>query len=371
MNLSNQIFSAYEKLNQRYGKALTWVLIALVGIGVVILPFIGDTIFPGIKFAQQAFWVRVIGYTMLYIVLGLGLNIVVGFAGLLDLGYVAFYAIGAYTYGLLASGHFGIHLSFWLVAPIAALLASFTGVLLGIPVLRMRGDYLAIVTLGFGEIIRILLNNLRGLTNGSQGLVGIDRPTIYWFELMEKGNLASLKFVPIELKSGTQYYFLIFILVIVVLFISNRLNHSRIGRAWIAMREDEDVADMTGINTTLYKLMAFATGAFIGGLCGSIFAAWQGSIFPDNFNLFVSINVLSLIIIGGIGSLPGVVVGALALIALPDFLRKFSDYRIMMYGLLLVIMMIARPEGFIPSKRRQMEMHGDRNEPAASEAGSD
>jgi branched-chain amino acid transport system permease protein len=296
---------------------------------------------PMVDFQQRAFWVRVIGLTGLYVILGLGLNIVVGFAGLLDLGYVAFYAIGAYTYGLLASGHFDIHLSFWVVLPLAGLLSALAGVLLGIPVLRMRGDYLAIVTLGFGEIIRILLNNLREFTNGSQGVVGIDEPVLFGMEL----------------DSGTHFYYLIFFLVVVVAFVANRLNHSQIGRAWIAMREDEDVAEMMGINTVYYKLLAFGAGALVGGLAGAIFSAWQGSIFPDNFNLFVSINVLCLIIIGGIGSIPGVIVGSVALITLPDFLRQFSDYRMLLFGFLLVLMMVARPEGFIPSQRRKLELH--------------
>jgi branched-chain amino acid transport system permease protein len=315
-------------------KTTRWLMIAAV---------IALAIFPMLKFQQSAFWVRVIGYTGLYIILGLGLNVVVGFAGLLDLGYVAFYAIGAYTYGLLASGQFDIHISFWLVLPLAALLAAFAGILLGIPVLRMRGDYLAIVTLGFGEIIRMLLNNLRELTNGSQGVVGIDKPIL----------------LGLKLKSGVHFYYLIFIFVFIVIFVTRRLNHSRIGRAWIAMREDEDVAQMTGINTTYYKLLAFAIGAFIAGLGGAIFSAWQGSIFPDNFNLFVSINVICLIIIGGIGSIPGVIIGSIALITLPDILRQFADYRLFLFGLLLVIMMIARPEGFIPSRRRKLELRED------------
>jgi branched-chain amino acid transport system permease protein len=333
---ANKLFS---NLTRRFGRQTVMIVGILLVIGVLVLPVI--------EFQRQAFWVRVIGFTGLYIILGLGLNIVVGFAGLLDLGYVAFYAIGAYTYGLLASGQFGIHLSFWLVLPLAALLAALAGVLLGIPVLRMRGDYLAIVTLGFGEIIRILLNNLRGFTNGSQGVVGIDKPVIFGYVL----------------DSGIHFYYMIFILVAVVAFFSNRLNHSRIGRAWIAIREDEDVAEMMGINTTLYKLLAFGSGALVGGLAGAIFSAWQGSIFPDNFNLFVSINVLSLIIIGGIGSIPGVIVGALALITLPDVLRQFSDYRLLLYGLLLVIMMIARPEGFIPSQRRKLELREEDPQP--------
>jgi branched-chain amino acid transport system permease protein len=325
-----------KRISQRLNPQTTRILIILILVGIIIMPMI--------NFQQRAFWVRVIGFTGLYIILGLGLNIVVGFAGLLDLGYVAFYAIGAYTYGLLASGQFDIHVSFWIVLPLAALLAALAGILLGIPVLRMRGDYLAIVTLGFGEIIRILITNLRDLTNGSQGVVGIDKPSLFGMAM----------------KTGTHFYYLIFILLIIVVFVSDRLNHSRVGRAWIAMREDEDVAKMMGINTTYFKLLAFAIGAFIGGGGGAIFAAWQGSIFPDNFNLYVSINVICLIIIGGIGSVPGVIIGAVALITLPDFLRQFSDYRLLLFGLLLVVMMIARPEGFIPSRRRRLELHEGR-----------
>lgn len=317
---------------------------------VVLIAAVALAAMPLLDFQQRALWVRIVGYAGLYIILGLGLNVVVGFAGLLDLGYVAFYAIGAYTYALLASGYFDIHLSFWLLLPLAALLAALAGVLLGIPVLRMRGDYLAIVTLGFGEIIRILVTNLRRLTNGSQGLIGIDSP--FFFNM--------------ELRTGTHFYYLIFILALIVIFVTSRLNNSRIGRAWNAMREDEDVAEMTGINTTQHKLLAFGVGAFIGGLGGVIFAAWQGSIFPDNFNLFVSINVLCLIIIGGMGSIPGVIVGSFALIALPDILRQFSDYRLLLFGLLLVVMMVARPEGFIPSRRQQMEMHLTRGDAASN-----
>ena len=327
----------FQEITGRY-LANTWLRRSLI-----VLVLAAVLVFPMLQFAQSAYWVRVIGYTGLYILLGLGLNVVVGFAGLLDLGYVAFYAIGAYTYALLASSFFGNHLSFWVVLPIAGLLAAFAGVLLGIPVLRMRGDYLAIVTLGFGEIIRILVTNLRGLTNGSQGMVDIDSPMLFG----------------LQLKGATHFYYLVFVFVLLAIFVTTRLNHSRIGRAWVALREDEDVAQMMGINTMRTKLMAFGTGALIGGLGGAIFAAWQRSIYPDNFNLFVSINVLSLIIIGGMGSIPGVIVGAFALIALPDLLREFSDYRMLLYGLLLVVMMVSRPEGFLPSKRRQLELHSD------------
>jgi len=312
----------------------------------VILAIIVILVIPLIQFQQRAYWVRVIGYAGLYIILGLGLNVVVGFAGLLDLGYVAFYAIGAYTYALLASGQFDIHMSFWLVLPLAAVLAAFAGVILGIPVLRMRGDYLAIVTLGFGEIIRILVTNLKDLTHGSQGIIGIDSPTLFG----------------LELESGTHFYYLIFIFILLTVFVTTRLDLSRIGRAWTAMREDEDASQMSGVNTTRYKLLAFAVGAFIGGLGGAIFAAWQGSIFPDNFNLFVSINVICLIIIGGLGSIPGVIIGAFALIALPDILRQFSEYRLLLFGFMLIVMMIARPEGFIPSRRRQLELHPEEQE---------
>jgi len=209
----------------------------------------------------------------------------------------------------------------------------------------VAGAGYAIVTLGFGEIIRLLANNLTGFTNGSQGLYNLDKPSLFGFIL----------------KSGTNFYYLIFVLVLIIFFVVNRLDRSRIGRAWIAIREDEDVAQMMGVNTTFYKLLAFAIGALIGGLGGSVFAAWQGSIFPDNFNLFVSINVLCLIIIGGMGSIPGVIIGSFALIALPDILREFATYRLLIFGLLLVIMMIARPEGFIPSRRRQLELHSKSN----------
>ncbi|MBN1429479.1 MAG: ABC transporter ATP-binding protein [Anaerolineae bacterium] len=328
---------------------MQWFLRGLTGLLIIAL-----LVIPLIPFQQQALWVRVIGYTGLYIVLGLGLNVILGFGGLLHLGFVTFYAIGAYTYAILASDLFGYHLSFWVVLPLAATLAAFTGILLGIPVLRTRGDYLAIITLGFGEITRILITNLRSLTKGSQGIIGIDDPVLFG----------------VTFDSGTHYYYLIFAFAIFVIFITTRLSNSRVGRAWNAMREDEDVARMTGINTGHYKLLAFAVGGFIGGLAGVIFAAWQGSIFPDNFNLFVSINVLCLIIIGGVGSIPGVIVGALALIALPDILRQFSEYRLLIFGLLLVIMMILRPAGFLPSKRLQIELGQAREDPPPDNAAS-
>ncbi len=285
------------------------------------------------------YWTQVLGDIGIYVMLGIGLNVVVGFAGLLDLGYVAFYAIGAYAYALAASPQFGLHVPFWLMLPACVALAAGGGALLGIPVLRMRGDYLAIVTLGFGEIIRIVLNNLDPVTNGPRGLLRIDPPMI--------GDLA--------VNSPPRWYYMILAGILFSVFVADRLNNSRIGRAWVAMREDQDAAEVMGINILKYKLLAFTIGASFAGIGGAIFAARQGSIFPENFSLMVSINVLCLIIIGGMGSIPGVILGAAVLIGLPEFLREVQQYRMLAFGGLLVVMMIFRPTGFIPSTRRKME----------------
>ncbi len=285
------------------------------------------------------YWTQILGDIGIYVMLGIGLNVVVGFAGLLDLGYVAFYAIGAYGYALLASPQFGIHIPFWVMVPGCVAFAAIGGALLGIPVLRMRGDYLAIVTLGFGEIIRIVLNNLDPVTNGPRGLLRIDPPMI--------GDFA--------VNSPARWYYMVLAGIIISVFIADRLNNSRIGRAWIAMREDQDAAAIMGINILKYKLLAFAIGASFAGIGGAIFAARQGSIFPENFSLMVSINVLCLIIIGGMGSITGVVIGAVVLIGLPEVLREVQQYRMLAFGGLLVAMMIFRPTGFIPSARRKME----------------
>ena len=285
------------------------------------------------------YWSQVLGDIGIYVMLGIGLNVVVGFAGLLDLGYVAFYAIGAYGYALLASPQFGIHIPFWLMLPFCVALAAVGGTLLGIPVLRMRGDYLAIVTLGFGEIIRIVLNNMDPVTNGPRGLLRIDSPTIGDFVV----------------NSPMRWYYLILAGIFFSAYIADRLNNSRIGRAWIAMREDQDAAAMMGVNILKYKLLAFTIGASFAGIGGAVFAARQGSIFPENFSLMVSINVLCLIIIGGMGSIPGVILGAVVLIGLPELLREVEQYRMLAFGALLVTMMIFRPTGFIPSARRKME----------------
>ncbi|RME40946.1 MAG: hypothetical protein D6796_16485 [Caldilineae bacterium] len=298
----------------------------------------------------------------LYTLMGFGLNIVVGFAGLLDLGYVAFFAIGAYTMALLTSTQlpqtteltscpemagFSLHLigclSFWEALPIAVGVSALWGILLGVPVLRMRGDYLAIVTLGFGEIIRVLAlsNFLQPKVGGAQGILGINKPVLLGFEF----------------KTSQELYYLAVAACLVAAFIAWRLRDSRVGRSWMAMREDEDVAEAMGINLIKTKLLAFATGGALSGLAGAIFAAKLGSVYPHSFNLLVSINVLCLIIVGGIGSLPGVVVGSIALVGLPELLREFSEFRLLIFGALLVTMMLVKPEGFWPAAAQKRELH--------------
>jgi len=293
----------------------------------------------------------ILGAVAIFIVMGIGLNIVVGYAGLLDLGYVAFFGIGAYSYALLSApkSYFLVNLpwfgglTFWTGLPVALLMGVAAGVLLGIPVLRMRGDYLAIVTLGFGEIIRLLMLNLRDYTGGPGGVLNVPSPIVFGADL---GN-----------PKGILYLAMLF--AIVVAFLTTRLRDSRLGRSWLALREDEDVAQAMGINLVSIKLMAFASGAGFAAVAGALYAARQVNIFPDNFTLLVSIDVLSLIIIGGMGSIEGAVLGSLALIGLPEILRSVNEYRIVAYGALLIIMMILRPEGLLPSARRQRELHSE------------
>ncbi len=281
----------------------------------------------------------------MFALLGLGLNIVVGFAGLLDLGYVAFFAIGAYTVGLLTSiGEHGIaQMSFWSAVPIVMLVSLIAGVLLGVPVLGIRGDYLAIATLGFGEIIRILVLSdfLRPWLGGSQGILAIPKPMIGGFEF----------------RGPEQLFYLTLASCALVIFVAMRLRDSRLGRAWMAVREDEDVAEAMGINLVNVKLLAFALGATFGGLSGAIFAVMVGSIFPHSFQLLISINVLALIIVGGMGSMPGVIVGSLFLVGLPELLREFAEYRFLVYGAALVLMMQLRPEGLWPAAALRRELH--------------
>jgi branched-chain amino acid transport system permease protein len=322
------------------------------------------TVVP-LKFFQagERYLFRVLDQAGLYVLLALGLNIVVGYAGLLDLGYVAFYAIGAYSYALLASPQLGLHIPFWLILPVAPFLAALFGVLLGAPTLRLRGDYLAIVTLGFGEVIRILLNNLDAVTNGPRGVINIDPATLDVARL-DPRSVANAKFLlypalpdllhylPLTLSSPVQYYYLILILCIGAVFFSYRLEGSRIGRAWAAIREDEDAAQTMGINKTTTKLLAFALGASTAGFSGVIFSGLQGFVSPESFILLESITILAMVVLGGMGSIPGVVLGAIILVVVPEVLREYAQYRFTIFGLGLTLMMLVRPEGLWPVRVR-------------------
>ena len=279
---------------------------------------------------------------LIYVMLGLGLNIVVGLAGLLDLGYVAFYAVGAYSYALL-NYHFGI--GFWAALPIGAGLAAFFGVLLGFPVLRLRGDYLAIVTLGFGEIIRLILENWNEFSFGPSGIANIPRPSFFDIQL--------------SLQNATIYlYYLMILLVLFTIFVVNRLQNSRIGRAWIALREDEVACEAMGVDKRKTKLTAFALGATWAGMAGVIFAAKTTFINPASFTIWESIIILCIVVLGGMGSIAGVIVGALILILLPEYLRAFSEYRMLLFGALLVLMMVFRPGGIVSDVRRIYKFEG-------------
>jgi len=322
------------------------------------------------------FWVRTADMALLYVLLALGLNIVVGFAGLLDLGFVAFFAIGAYLYGLMASPHLaetfewfaqifpnGLHTPIWLVVPLAALLAGIFGILLGAPTLKLRGDYLAIVTLGFGEIIRVFMNNLDhpvNITNGPKGLGQIDGITVLGVPLAKPLEIGGF-----TLSSVTLYYYLFMVLVVVSVIICHRLELSRIGRAWMAIREDEIAAKAMGINTRNMKLLAFGMGATFGGVSGSMFAAFQGFISPESFSLMESVMIVAMVVLGGIGHLPGVILGAVLLSALPEVLRWVSGLldlqaltggrldaailRQLLIALAMIIIMLMRPRGLWPS----------------------
>ncbi len=276
---------------------------------------------------------------LVYVMLGLGLNIVVGLAGLLDLGYVAFYAVGAYTYALL-NLHFGI--SFWVSLPIAAVMGFFFGTLLGYPVLRLRGDYLAIVTLGFGEIIRIILENWDDFSNGPRGISDIPAPSFF-------GHIFG------QHDSVIYIYFIVIVLVLLTIFFVNRLENSRIGRAWIALRDDEIACQAMGIDKVKTKLTAFALGATWASLAGVVFAAKTSYINPMSFTIWESITILCVVVIGGMGSAIGVIAGALVLILLPEYLRAVAEYRMLVFGALQVIVMVFKPEGLIKSVRKKYE----------------
>ena len=286
---------------------------------------------------------EVVGTVGLYVLLGLGLNIVVGFAGLLDLGYVAFYAVGAYTTAVLTSPGspaFSPELPFWGALPFVIIAAALIGLMVGTPVLRLRGDYLAIVTLGFGEIARTIFLSAwaQPVVGGAQGILSIPPP------------------LPFE-RHPQAIYYPILLFCIIAAVAATSLASSRVGRAWNAMREDESVAEATGVNTTVYKLLAFMLGAAFGCLSGALFAAKIGVVFPQSFDILVSINALALIILGGMGNIAGVVVGAVVLVGLPELLREFAEYRLLIYGIVLVAMMLLRPEGLLPSRQRQAELH--------------
>lgn len=280
---------------------------------------------------------------LVYICLGLGLNIVVGLAGMLDLGYIAFYGVGAYTYALL-SIHYQI--SFWLSLPVAASTACVAGCIIGYPTLRMRGDYLAIVTLGFGEIVRIILNNWMSLTNGPNGVLGIEPPGVYYPSFADGFSIEHL-----YLKKLHLVYYVILALAIFTIIAVRRLNYSRIGRAWEAIREDETAAELMGVNTFRLKLLAYAMGALFGGLAGAFFAARMRFVSPESFTFIESATVLAMVVLGGMASIPGVIVGALALIVLPEVFREFELYRMLALGGAMVLMMQFRPEGIIPAQR--------------------
>lgn len=284
------------------------------------------------------YYIDVLTLAGLYAVLALGLNISVGLAGLLDLGYIAFYAIGAYTYALLSTK---LGVSFWLALPIGGLIASGIGWTLGIITLRLRGDYLAIVTLGFIQIVHLILNNWDSLTGGPNGILGIERPSIASFKL----------------KEPVHFYYLILGIAVLTAVVINRLNNSRLGRAWIAMREDEIAAEAMGIDTTRMKCLAFSMGAFWAGLAGVFFAGKFAFVSPESFTFFESVFVLAMVVLGGMGSIPGAIIGAAILIILPEVLRGFASYRMLIFGAALVAMMIFRPQGLIGSPRRKVELH--------------
>jgi branched-chain amino acid transport system permease protein len=349
-------------------RSAVWLATAVVAAVLILLPF---------AFGMMGnAWVRALAFALLYIMLAMGLNIVVGFAGLLDLGYIAFYAVGAYMYALLASPHLastftwiaqtfptGLHSSIWFVVPLGAGLAALFGILLGAPVLKLRGDYLAIVTLGFGEITRIFINNLNSpvnITNGPQGITLIEPVKIAGINFGRTLNVFD-----VTLPSVYLYYYLFLVLTIAAIVVCVRLQDSRLGRAWMAIREDEIAAKAMGINVRNVKLLAFSLGATFGGVSGTMFAAFQGFVSPESFVLGESIIVLSMVVLGGLGHIPGVLLGAILLSMFPEVLRHTvvpvqnflfghvvvdaEVLRMMLYGLAMVLIMLYRPKGLWPA----------------------
>ena len=335
-------------------RMLIW---AVVGIVLILAPFIdrNDSHFD---------FLANVG---IYVLLALGLNIVVGFAGLLDLGYAAFFAIGSYSYAMLASPQFNIHLPFWVMLFVASGIAAIFGILLGAPTLRLRGDYLAIVTLGFGEIVPQTFLNLNKYTGGPNGISALDQPTFFGYGFG---------------TASVPYYFVVLVLIALALFLASNLRDSRLGRAWMAIREDELAAKHMGINTTTAKLAAFSLGASFSGLAGVVFASKLNLVSPDSFSFSVSVLVLAMLVLGGMGNIGGVVVGAIALATLNYYLLPqanniaaaihlnvdFTNYRFFIYGGILVLIMLFKPEGLIPSRQRRAELHaGDDDAPVAGQ----
>ena len=341
-------------------------------------------VLPFILQSAGNFWVRIADFALLYVLLALGLNIVVGYAGLLDLGFVAFFAIGAYLYGLMASPHLteefawfarmfpnGLHMPIWLAVPLSAAVAGVLGILLGAPTLKLRGDYLAIVTLGFGEIIRVFMNNLDrpvNITNGPKGLGEIDSITFFRFESLGIPGIdlgRPHQVFGYTISSVTNYYFLFLVLVLFSVVICHRLEVSRIGRAWMAIREDEIAAKAMGINTRNMKLLAFGMGATFGGVAGAMFAAFQNFVSPESFSLMESVMIVAMVVLGGLGHLPGVILGAVLLSALPEVLRwvsgiwdlqRLTDGRLdasilrqLLIALAMIMVMVLRPRGLWPT----------------------
>ena len=319
--LTNPMSSAAQSAKSIFDKAPTWLPLSLLLVGALIYPQLTD------RYAHD-----VAIQVLIYVCLGLGLNVVIGLAGLLDLGYIAFYGVGAYTYALM-SINFGM--SFWFCLPIAVVMAAIAGCIIGYPTLRMRGDYLAIVTLGFGEIFRLILLNWMELTNGPNGILGIARPELFGYQF----------------KSLSSLYYIILGIAIVTMIAVYRLNYSRIGRAWEAIREDETAAGLMGVNTFLIKLLAYAMGATFAGLAGAFFAARMRFVGPESFTFLESAMVLAMVVLGGMGSIPGVILGVLALVVLPEVFRDFELYRMLVFGGSMTLMMLVRPKGIWPAKR--------------------
>jgi branched-chain amino acid transport system permease protein len=336
--------------------------LVLVAIALLVLPHVLTQVGTA--------WVRIANLAILFVFLSLGLNIVVGMAGLLDLGYVAFYAVGAYTWALLASPHFNLHLPFWAILPIGALIACLAGAVLGAPTLRLRGDYLAIVTLGFGEIVRIFMNNLSApfnITNGPKGITRIDGFSGGGVNFSATDSLFGLSFT-----GPVKYYYILLLLLLGVILVNLRLQQSRIGRAWVAIREDEIAAKAAGINTRNIKLLAFAMGASFGGIAGGMFASMQGFVSPESFILQESVMILAMVVLGGMGNVWGVIAGALLLSFVPEFLRYTVEpaqkalfgkllvepevLRMLVFGIALVLTMRFRPAGLWPESRHKREM---------------